>query len=64
MKKLSPWHLMNAAENHGTESDPGHEVGDLQDVVLACFEVLTKEQKQKVFAHDSMVELRNEWAEV
>lgn len=57
MKNLNPWQLINAAERHGQEGDPRHEVGDLQDVVTACFDAMTDEQAAEVFDDWRMKEL-------
>ena len=36
--------VWEAAQQHGLDSDPDHEVGDLQDALRECFNLLTKEQ--------------------
>lgn len=61
MSEHDPWRLLNAARAHGDGSEPEHEAGDLQDVVLACFEAMSPEQKGEVFAQYRMVELLEEW---
>ena len=43
--------LIDAAEHHGLQSDPAHEVGDLQDVVRECAGVMTAEQIEAVRAN-------------
>ena len=63
MKKLDPWRLMNAARAHATESDPEHEVGDLQDIVIACFEQMKKKQKRAVFRQWNITDMLKEWGE-
>lgn len=40
--------LLDAARNHGSESDPEHEVGDLQSILMLVWPCLTKEQQKKV----------------
>lgn len=36
---------IQTAETHGAESEPDHEVGDLQDFLRAAWELFTPEQK-------------------
>lgn len=36
---------IDAAKNHGADSDPDHEVGDLQDYLRAMWSLLTEEQR-------------------
>lgn len=36
--------IIEAAKVHGEESDPDHEVGDLQDTLQICMELMTDEQ--------------------
>jgi hypothetical protein len=40
--------LLGAAARHGRESDPDHEVGDLQGIVQLCWSLLTKEQREAI----------------
>jgi hypothetical protein len=48
--------LLAAAAAHGHESDPDHEVGDLQAILRSCWERLTAEQQRAVYEeHDSLV---------
>ncbi len=37
--------LVEAARLHGENSEPDHEVGDLQDFFLACWYVMSPEQR-------------------
>lgn len=37
--------VIEAAQRHGVDSDPGHEVGDLQNVLRAAWELMTEEQR-------------------
>lgn len=37
---------IEAARQHGEDDDPGHEVGDLQDMLRAAWELMAPEQKQ------------------
>jgi hypothetical protein len=48
--------LIAAAKKHGENSNPDHEVGDLQDILRSCFEVMTPEQRKQVFeTHSELV---------
>ena len=38
---------LNAAKEHGEDSDPDHEVGDLQDLLRVTWSILTADQKAK-----------------
>ena len=42
------WKLIEGARSHGEESEPDHEVGDLQAFLLACWAVLTPELRSLV----------------
>lgn len=37
--------ILNAAQAHGMESEPDHEVGDLQDALIAAWKLLSSEQR-------------------
>lgn len=49
-KKAACQLILGAAEEHGKNSEPDHEVGDLQQALLECFKVMTKAQSDKVYA--------------
>ena len=40
--------LIDSAEKHGNESEPDHEVGDLQDALRAAIELMTEGQLKEV----------------
>lgn len=40
--------LMDAARQHGEDSDPDHEVGDLQDLLVAAWELLPLSAKAEL----------------
>lgn len=40
--------LFRAAEQHGQDSEPDHEVGDLQDIIVCLYERLSLEQRKEV----------------
>lgn len=42
--------LLGAARLHGEESEAEHEVGDLIEIVTACWELLSDEQRRAVHA--------------
>jgi len=46
MRKLQD--ILDAAERHGRESDPDHEVGDLQDMLRDAWKMLSKTQRSKL----------------
>lgn len=49
--------LLDAARRHGEEGEPEHEVGDLEEVVLACWKRLSPAQQVEVHA-----EIMAEWS--
>lgn len=51
--------ILAAAEIHGEEGDPEHEIGDLQEVIYAMWKVLSEEQKVVVVA--STADLVDTW---
>ena len=53
--------LLAAARRHGLESDPDHEVGDLQDLLRSCWDRLSPEARAEVF--DTHKEKVHEWLE-
>ena len=52
--------ILDAAERHGQESEPGHEVGDLQDMLRYTWSILTEGQKDHVMAE--AVDMLEDWA--
>lgn len=52
--------IIDAAQKHGEQSEPDHEVGDLQDVLRKCWEEMTVAQRQAVFAESK--ELIETWS--
>lgn len=49
--------LVTAAATHGQESDPDHEVGDLQLILYSCWRRLTPAQQREVYAeHKQLVD--------
>lgn len=53
--------LILAAEEHGKQSEPDHEVGDLQDMLRTCWAFLSIAAKRKVL--DNHRELISTWLE-
>lgn len=52
--------LLEAAEAHGRESDPDHEVGDLQDLVRACWARLPEADRAAL--HEDFSDALRLWA--
>jgi hypothetical protein len=42
--------LIDAAAKHGQDSDPDHEVGDLQEFLRLAWELMTDEQCERLMA--------------
>jgi hypothetical protein len=40
--------IIGSAEKHGKESEPDHEVGDLQDALRAAIELMTEGQLKEM----------------
>lgn len=51
---IDPEVYLAAAKTHGEDSDPDHEVGDLQEYLRAAFRIMTPEQ-HAAFAADDQV---------
>lgn len=51
--------LLKAAAAHGRESDPDHEVGDLQDILRSAWRTMSPEQRKKVSAE--YAQLPRDW---
>ena len=51
--------LLAAARAHGDESEAGHEVGDLQELLASCWARLTLDQQRDVYGEHQ--ELVAEW---
>lgn len=49
--------VLKAAEQHGKESEPDHEVGDLQDALHVVWDLLTPGQKSQFLANDTVRDL-------
>lgn len=49
--------ILNAAEQHGRNDDPDHEVGDLQDVLRAAWSLMTLEQRNQLMAAAETVDV-------
>lgn len=53
--------VLEAAQAHGEDDDPEHEVGDLQSVIHAMWAVLTDDQKERVFADNDVRDILECW---
>lgn len=42
--------ILNAAEQHGRESEPEHQVGDLRDALRLAWRHLTPDARERVLA--------------
>ena len=48
--------LLAAAKAHGDESEPDHEVGDLQGLLTSCWNRLSPDQQREVYGeHEDLV---------
>jgi hypothetical protein len=43
-------HLIEAATRHGQESEPDHEIGDLQQFLRLAWEIMTPAQCERLLA--------------
>ncbi len=48
---------LNAARQHGEDSEPDHEVGDLQQYLRIALSLMTDDQKAAFAVHPEVVEL-------
>lgn len=48
--------LIEAAQHHGEDSDPDHEVGDLQDHLRAMWSILTAEQREHFLSRPDVID--------
>lgn len=46
--------LIGFAQKHGEDSDPDHEVGDLQDLLRAAWKLMTPEQRRAMLTDASV----------
>jgi hypothetical protein len=46
--------LLDAARLHGEDSEPDHEVGDLQTFFLACWSVMSPDQRALALANSDI----------
>ena len=49
--------VLNAAQQHGENDEPDHEVGDLQDVLRAAWSLMTLEQRNQLMAAAETVDV-------
>ncbi len=54
--KFDIQHLLNVARQHGEDSEPDHEVGDLQDFMRAAWAQLNDQQKAAFFADPAVAQ--------
>jgi len=53
--------LMEAARAHGQEDDPEHEVGDLQQLLMAAWRIMDTRQRRALFLE--FLDLIEDWGE-
>ena len=53
--------IFAAAEAHGEQSEPDHEVGDLKDVLQQCWNVMDAERRQAIADHWIVKDLLADW---
>lgn len=51
--------ILDSAEAHGSESEAEHEVGDLQDALIAAWAVMTPAQRRQV--HEECFRDNEKW---
>jgi hypothetical protein len=51
-----------AAEQHGKDSEPDHEVGDLQDMLRVAWSLMTPAQRVSFINHDTPHDIISEWS--
>ncbi len=49
--------LLEAARLHGENSEPDHEIGDLQDLFVACWLVMSPEQRALALSDPAVQDL-------
>lgn len=54
--------ILGAAQLHGEESEPDHEVGDLQEVLRECWKRMTPAARREVYELESVQALLEEWS--
>lgn len=47
-------YYLDAAQQHGEDSEPDHEVGDLQDLLRTMWSLLTPEQRMAFAKHEDV----------
>jgi len=55
------WPALNAATKHGVESEPDHEVGDLQDLLFEVWGHLSKRGQAEFLKSDTVQDLLENW---
>jgi len=54
--------ILDAAQTHGSESEPDHEVGDLQDALQAAWDLMSNEQRDQLMEQHEIKELLENWS--
>lgn len=53
--------FIDAATNHGRDSEPEHEVGDLQDMLRVAWSIMSPTQRIQFINHDTPHDILEEW---
>jgi hypothetical protein len=53
--------IIKAAANHGRDSEPDHEVGDLQDLLRVAWKIMEPTQRIRLWNHETTAGILNEW---
>lgn len=53
--------IIEAAANHGRDSEPDHEVGDLQDLLRVAWKIMTPQQRVRFWNDDTTNGIIKEW---
>lgn len=55
--------VLDAAQRHGEQSEPDHEVGDLQEIVRALWAMLSPEQRDAAWTTEDWYSYLELWPE-
>jgi len=56
-RKIKYQDILDAAKAHGENSEPEHEVGDLQEMLALAYNTMTREQREKFLGRAAVREL-------
>ena len=55
--------ILDAAQHHGEDSEPDHEVGDLQEVLRAMWPLVPARDRHKFMTMDIVANLLRDWGD-